>query len=728
MKMKKITSIVPWFCLLILLFAWQMILAQGVSKTVQIGYLHQKVMDSADEGEGSCGWGASPSYWDGYQFGIFSSKAMFIGCKDFTDSSGTYHSVKITGSGQWEVDDLHVMMPVPDKDGYTIHRYLRYQPPAIAVDGMRIEDPYPLNFSDHVDPAKVPGTADWLIESHINSDMGLSVHQRLIAYTQRNHSKYVIREYTFKNTGNVDLDPEIELPNQTLKDVYFLKQARPIEEPLKPWISSYGEMPGDSLRLVYAYPQREEGAVWDNFGDPNPDNGLIQHPWFVGESILFASKSVNDMTNDDPNQPSMTGVSDCDLELVTVQPLNLTESQRQDLYTLMSEGFKGYSVYGTAEMPGSRPGHHSERLDERGYKYASEMPNYGWTATPVYAVGPYTLAPGDSFKVVEADVIGMISPEKAYEVGKAWLADDVHWGDDVPGGPSSNLPMQYNNFPDLYAADQMASAKSNWAKDCWVYSGKDSLFKNAAAAKWAYNKGFDVPDAPPAPSIDVISMPDRIRIKWGNESEVAADFAGFRVYRATGAWYPNIPEGENTLVGTWEPIFSCGKGTANALTHTYDDNEPQRGIAYYYYVTAFDDGVANAPDFDGKIRSLESSMFFNMTTQAAHLTKEAAKDLASVKIVPNPFNISASELQFTGEPNKIMFLNLPNECTIRIFTESGDLIKTIHHFGSGDESWGKTPQEHMATDSQQLIVSGIYIAHFQTPDGKTAIKKFVVVR
>ena len=103
--------------------------------------------------------------------------------------------------------------------------------------------------------------------------------------------------------------------------------------------------------------------------------------------------------------------------------------------------------------------------------------------------------------------------------------------------------------------------------------------------------------------------------------------------------------------------------------------------------------------------------------------------LDSVIVVPNPFNITAMELQYIGAPSKIMFLNLPPVCTIRIFSESGDLIKTIEHTNmSGDEAWGVLPSEHMASVSGQRVVSGVYIAYFETPDGENTFVKFAVVK
>ena len=105
--------------------------------------------------------------------------------------------------------------------------------------------------------------------------------------------------------------------------------------------------------------------------------------------------------------------------------------------------------------------------------------------------------------------------------------------------------------------------------------------------------------------------------------------------------------------------------------------------------------------------------------------------------MPNPYDIKSRKLQYIGEDDKIMFLNIPGHCTIRIYTERGDLINQIEHEdGSGDESWNSI------TSARQVVVSGIYIVHFEvTQDqyesgtnklihkkGDTAVRKLVIIR
>ena len=74
--------------------------------------------------------------------------------------------------------------------------------------------------------------------------------------------------------------------------------------------------------------------------------------------------------------------------------------------------------------------------------------------------------------------------------------------------------------------------------------------------------------------------------------------------------------------------------------------------------------------------------------------------------------------------DKIAFYNIPGNCTISIYTELGELIKTIEHTdGSGDEFW------YSVTSSNQIVVSGIYIAVItDNSTGDKHIAKFAVIR
>ena len=682
----------------------------GVFKWFRVGKYQTKIVDSGDQGE-SAGEGTfAYHYYTDFTYAQIDHAGWQLGCRDWTDENGHVVAVKISGAGHGSADESVNTMPIPDADGLTIHSYRRFTPPTITVDGSRIDDPFPLDLADEVNAEYIDqwgGTADMMIESKINTSMGVTINQRCFAWSQKNHDDYIIWDWTFTNTGNIDTDDEIELDGQTIQDFYFWRANNFRTGAGRNWNSEIGAHPGDPVRLVYAYPERSPGSTTDNFGEPR-SNGFLRRQASIGEAMLHIDTSPSDPTND-VTQPRMTDAYTAEILWAKLHAEVTSDQDHAKLYQTMQDG-SGFE--NTQLQTGTYPGYHGLPLDQRGVEFVEEFPWWSWRACSYTASGPYTLQFGESIRIVWATVMGSISKEKGWEVGLAWQDGTAA---DTWEGPYK-LPPVNDNFPDLAPTD------NDKAKDSWVYSGVDSLIQNAEAAQWAVQNDYQVPLPPRPPNIEVKSLPDKVTVSWGTESE-EGDFAGYRVYRAIGD-----PNGEFTRV------FECGPGTANpTVVNSWDDTDAQRGQEYYYYVTAFDDGSGNAPGVHGVSESLESGSYLNRTSLPAVLTREAAKDLSSVRIVPNPYNISAKELNYVAPvgviSNKITFFNLPPVCTIKIFTETGDLIKTIEHTnGSGDDSWGFLREQQQATDTGQIIVSGIYIAFFETPDGETNFQKFIIVR
>jgi hypothetical protein len=104
----------------------------------------------------------------------------------------------------------------------------------------------------------------------------------------------------------------------------------------------------------------------------------------------------------------------------------------------------------------------------------------------------------------------------------------------------------------------------------------------------------------------------------------------------------------------------------------------------------------------------------------------------NVKVVPNPYLVT-NEWEKSRLQRKLKFINLPPECTIRIFTTNGDLIRTLKHNqrikGSaqpnelgGDEWWD------LRTDYNKFPASGVYIFHVYSRDVGEQVGRFVIVR
>lgn len=707
--MKRHICFIAVLCLLISLFAYQVAEA-NVLKWIRMGRLQSKVVDSADMGEGF-GWRDFGAYdYNGFTRYVIEAEGYYLGVKDWQDPDGINWPVKVSSSGTFDSNELFVTIPVPDKSGMTIHNYYRYPNPSITVDGTRLDEPFPFDEADEVNPSKIPGTADQMIESWINTDMGLTIHQKVLSYSHWPLNEVIIYDWTFINTGNTDLDDQIELPNQTLKEFYFMRQQRQDGQDGRKWNTWYGDYMTDSLRISYAYNPRETGAI-DDIGGPQ-NSGFLRNPYMIGEAVLWADKSAKNHT-DDPSQPQMTWAYSTDTGFATTNSYEQSADNLNTLYEVMRLGFQSFDQFPYNTDPNVYPNtHHSLRTEDiavlKNIKFIRSFPWWKGANANYYSCGPYTLAPKDSVRIVWAIVVGSICPEIAWKVGKEWTAKTCTFDTLKTANHRDNLPRQLLYFADL------APTENDRSKDRWVFTGRDSIFRNTGRAQWAVRNNYNIPTAPQAPSINVHSLPDKINISWGSESESSSNFSGYRVYRAIGKVY--YDEATGVVVGKWTPIFACGAGTPNALTHTFDDKAADRGKAYFYYVSAFSN------------TGFESGKYRNMTTQAAYLTKPAGT-LASVRVVPNPFNLGARDLQYPGEQDKIMFMDLPPVCTIKIYTQSLDLVRTIEHTnGSGDEAWGILQEEHSATQNGQIIVSGVYIAHIQTPSGENSYVKFVVVR
>jgi len=724
--MKQNKHLVAFITAILFMFATVTLYAGGTYKMVNVGKIQARIFDHGHQSETESNIGGRPCvsvyYFDGNNspgtsfffrdFG-FRNNGIRIGVKEWKDENGTLYPVRLAGAPYGTSDAERIMFAVPDEKQVTVRRYMRYQPPSIVVDGRILNDPFPIDEADEVRPDVIPGTADVMVESYIRTWIGLDVHQRVLGWSQTHHDDYIVWDLVFKNSGNVDQDAEIELPNQILDSLYIMRSigCQPGRGRQKEWSSWYGCCPGDSLRIMYNYSHRTKNATIDDFGAPSNDNNQprLYGPGYGGQATLFVSQAPNDMVNDNLAQPQMHTIWSYRLLYLKEHSLLHSPAEWELAYDVMKRGL--WPQYSTPLLEGTYPGtFHEVPADDRGIKFVNDFPGWGgaWHSIVFCSYGPYRLAPGDSIRIVYALAFGSISKRKAFEIGRQWYNKTCTWEG------ADNLPPQYQAFPDLYGDT------NDWAKDCWVASGKDSLFRNASAAQWNVRQNYNIPVPPPPPSLTITSLPDRIRLEWGNESEAASDFAGYRVYRTIGSYNDSA----------WVKIYECGAGTANStVVHTYDDLNAVRGTSYYYYVTAFDDGVQNGVDFHGKKESLESGMYANMTTQPALLSRAPGASLEAIRVVPNPFSLAAEDIQFPGDKNRIMFYNLPPTCTIRIFSESGDLVKTIEHTdGSGDAAWGILQNEQQTTNTGQIPVSGIYIANITTPDGQRKNVKFLIVR
>ena len=646
-------------------------------------------------------------------------KRSWLACDDFTDAKGN----------QWAKYGVYFA------DGYTgdaifpieLQQTAKFHAPNVFVDGDNISAPY-LGDIDEINPNQI---ADRIVTNVVNTSMGLTMTRRIHAFTQQYHDDYHIKEYIFKNTGNVNYDDDIEL-TADLKGVYISwgirysvcrEAANYISREQSwgkhTWVTRRGEnyatMAGtpltestpiadlDWLRAGFAWAGQNQSNSFDNLGGPDKDRtGRLTAPHHAGIVTLHVDRSATDKT-DDVNQPRVLGwhAGDTYPGLGNMRDVTPMIQLHEMLSGIPFEGKGGNNRFYETYISTNRD--------------PWTVHNDGGGTNLWISYGPFDIPHGDSIRIVEAEGINGLDRIMCELIGKRWKQ--------AYDNPSDSGPF---NMP-----DGSTDNDKDVFKNAWFDTGKDSIMLVFSRAKRNFDGGFNIPQPPQPPQIfEVNSGGDRIALSWSaSESENDPDFGGYRIFRAIAKYDT-----------TYNEIFSCGKGTSNPLVNYYEDITPVRGFSYYYYIVAFNDGSNNADGIPNPAGELHSNRFYTRTTKPAFLRRKAGERLKDIRIVPNPYNIRAGEeYQYfgSGEDDKISFLNIPAFCRIKIYTERGDLIHTIEHTdGSGDESWTSL------TSSRQVIVSGIYIAHIEVTEdysnpatgqllykkGESIIKKFIVIR
>jgi hypothetical protein len=114
---------------------------------------------------------------------------------------------------------------------------------------------------------------------------------------------------------------------------------------------------------------------------------------------------------------------------------------------------------------------------------------------------------------------------------------------------------------------------------------------------------------------------------------------------------------------------------------------------------------------------------YRIDTAAGGIDKGTV-DLTQIRVVPNPY-IATSAFEQSPLQRQLQFINLPPECTIRIYTISGNLVRALEH--TPDEG-GTENYDLMTSDIDYRLASGNYYYHVTTPDGKTHLGRFAVVQ
>jgi hypothetical protein len=254
-----------------------------------------------------------------------------------------------------------------------------------------------------------------------------------------------------------------------------------------------------------------------------------------------------------------------------------------------------------------------------------------------------------------------------------------------------------------------------------------------------------------------------VRLEWDNASELVADpstgqvlFCGYRVWRvenwkrpfgsvgpAPQEWHrladlTPTPRGSQLDLDDYTNPFAAatdsvpmpgGRLQAHYAVGRYfyvDTMGLKNGMLYFYDVTPYSCWY-------------EGGEYMELTTQPAALEAEGVRPSWSavtgddwrsrVIIVPNPWHggadwdLTPSDADPTG--THIDFAFLPDrECTIRIYSLSGDLVQTLDHDGRTGRG---TARWNLLSRRGQDVASGIYLYTITCGD-ETKVGRFTVIR
>ncbi|MFZ5517174.1 MAG: hypothetical protein ACOY90_11080 [Candidatus Zhuqueibacterota bacterium] len=117
---------------------------------------------------------------------------------------------------------------------------------------------------------------------------------------------------------------------------------------------------------------------------------------------------------------------------------------------------------------------------------------------------------------------------------------------------------------------------------------------------------------------------------------------------------------------------------------------------------------------------------YNFTTIAEKISADAAM-LKDVKVVPNPY-IVRNTWERSKDYSNLQFINLPEVCTIRVYTLAGDHVRTIEHNEHLESDKPGWEWWDLLTHNDQKVVSGVYIFHVDAPSLGEYIGKFAIIR
>jgi len=276
---------------------------------------------------------------------------------------------------------------------------------------------------------------------------------------------------------------------------------------------------------------------------------------------------------------------------------------------------------------------------------------------------------------------------------------------------------------------------------------------------------YKLPEPPPPPAIKLVAADGKVDVYWDNSAESfidpvtgEPDFEGYRVYRARitqenqGSGLKQLLE----LIAQYDAIDSLDYDTGLDLirlpqpetldgrvyNYKLTNDNLLNGWEYAFAVSAFDRG-----DPANNLPSLESSA---LLSAGRVFPGPTPAEMRRVTVFPNPYKAGSlwdgrGDDGVQERSRLIYFANLPERCSIKIYTVAGDLVDVIDHDGrtysGADIAWfqqyaagdkvfsGGIHGWDLVTKSDQALATGLYLFTVEDRNsGEHSRGKFVVIK
>jgi len=337
--------------------------------------------------------------------------------------------------------------------------------------------------------------------------------------------------------------------------------------------------------------------------------------------------------------------------------------------------------------------------------------------------GPgYFSDPSQELDIIHGFRIQVNNHDSIYAEKVKWLIGGTNV-DGIPTGEAQQtraIPYDYQVRVGEFGADTSSSnsARKRFPVNFSIFDITDSL-------NWhEQNSEADKNDWESAVAADPSLLPNRVVFTLAEYSRLDSINLGLEpdssskgylsvgdeiVLKAVPFMLPNT-DIQLYLENSWRIVFSLPTGLPDSLA-----NNPTSGSLFQFTTR----------------KPFDRFDVFEFSMQSTGYTEEKAKhDLNNIFVVPDPY-IAASTL----EPNiittsgrgerKIEFVNVPFNCTIKIFTISGHLVQTLVH--ESDVESGRARWDLRTKDGLEASF-GMYIYHVEAPGIGEKIGKFAIIK